>query len=301
MTDDTGSSSGDGATTVGAAEAAGDVGGAECSSSDAPIGLAWAAGLALITAGLLRSRRGAGLALLLAAVLGAWPPTALAQDDDSDDDPAEEQRREAERLERQDANPFVADLTPAWGNVEIRYGPMTFTDTNITDAYGSNNNVLHIEAGVQILQFLEIDAGTGLYTTQGVALTALGEETTRTTELTFFPFTLGGTLRAHILDEQPLVPYVSAGLDMFVWNEIDTSSEPNKVLVDGVKFGWHWAVGGQVLLDFLDPGRASLLEAQTGINDTWLTVDYRTQEVGGGAERLDFSAEVLTVGLKFDF
>ena len=50
-----------------------------------------------------------------------------------------------------------------------------------------------------------------------------------------------------------------------------------------------------------------LLEASTGINDTYLTFEYRQQsiekgsDVEDGADQLSFSGRMVTAGLKFDF
>ena len=74
----------------------------------------------------------------------------------------------------------------------------------------------------------------------------------------------------------------------------------DKDVLNGSQFGTHWAVGGQILLDIFDRDRASLLEAQTGINDSWLVVEYRQQQLAGEGG-FDFSGTLLSAGLKFDF
>ena len=87
-----------------------------------------------------------------------------------------------------------------------------------------------------------------------------------------------------------------------------------KTSVDGVKFGWHFGVGGNFLLDFIAPERASQLEEVTGVNDTYITFEWRRQfiepeyagfsfdgEQDSSHRGFDFSGDVFTIGLKLDF
>ncbi len=129
--------------------------------------------------------------------------------------------------------------------------------------------------------------------------------------LTWWPLALDATFRAHFVDEQPVVPFVRYGWDYVLWSEKhDVGTE--KETVQGGKFGTHFALGGNVLLDVFQPGRASFLETQTGINDTWITIEWRRQRVdarnapwGGrlanAQNALDFSGDAFTVGLKLDW
>jgi hypothetical protein len=115
--------------------------------------------------------------------------------------------------------------------------------------------------------------------------------------------------RLQILDEQLIVPDIRAGLDYLVWNELDDNFAGGKDKVHGAKVGTHWAIGGGLLLDAFAPRRASLLEAQTGVNDTFLQVEWRKMYIDdrtapwktGAGEGLVFSGTEFTVGLKLDF
>ena len=60
-------------------------------------------------------------------------------------------------------------------------------------------------------------------------------------------------------------------------------------------------MGGNLLLDTFAPGRASLLEAQSGINDTYVVFEFRSQDIGEAREELSFKGTSYTVGLKFDY
>ena len=130
---------------------------------------------------------------------------------------------------------------------------------------------------------------------------------TQKTVLNWIPLSVGVTGRLHFVDEQVLVPYASYGRDWIVWSEKTEISEGVMEGVSGVKYGWHWAAGLSIMLDIFDFSRASLLEATYGINDTYLTIEYREQtidkgsQVSDGEDQLSFSGRMITAGLKFDF
>ena len=95
-----------------------------------------------------------------------------------------------------------------------------------------------------------------------------------------------------------------------LWSEKSDNTSGTKDTIRGSKFGTHYALGLQLLLDTLQPRRASLLEAQSGINDAWLVLEWRRQRVDGrgtpweGASEapgLQFDGDAITVGLKLDY
>jgi hypothetical protein len=122
--------------------------------------------------------------------------------------------------------------------------------------------------------------------------------------MTWLPLSAGITLRAHIIDEQPVVPFGSFGFDYVFFRENTVDSENQPVLTSrttGSKSGYHWSAGINILLDLLAPTRAGRLEAATGINDTWLTLAYRDQRVGPNKGGFDFSGWSIFLGLKVDY
>lgn len=200
------------------------------------------------------------------------------------------------------------DDTEAHFNVELRYGSVKLEDEGLQQTYGTNgHDIFEVEFGPQFFQVAEIDLGLGYYRDTAVTTDADGNASGEETRFTMLPISLDLTLRAHILDEQPLVPFVRAGLDYSLWREawvVGESKEVNR----GAKAGWHWGVGGQLLLDTFARRRASRLEANTGINDTWLTVEYRavTMEPGeflffDNSAGTSFSHTELMVGIKLDY
>lgn len=197
---------------------------------------------------------------------------------------------------------FGPDTTPAWANFEARYGMVTLSDPNLTDAFGANdNNMLRIELGAQVYRYLEFDIGVGFLQEIDFKRTATGAKSDERQMITWVPLSASATARAHFFDEQPLVPYAKIGLDLVPWDIQTDNTTGGKDKLHGTKWGWHWGVGGNLLLDWIAPKRASQLEATTGINDTYFTVDYRVQRVGAGAQGFDFSASEVTFGLKVDY
>lgn len=278
-----------------ASELVGEEGGPACSAAGArgSSAIVW---LALAGAAALRRRSRALGVVLLGITVGSE-----AQAD-------EERTRGLARFDR--------DISPAWVSFEVRHDFQHFgfkeassndqlsTWKTLQDAYNPWVSVLRLEVGPQIFRVAEIDFGLGFMTRKGSTLDGDGTASSEVARLQWFPLSLGGTLRAHILDEQPVVPYVGAGIDWVFYREdqLDTDGAFAKgSRLTGAKNGWHWFVGGNILLDTFDRRRAGQLEALTGINDTWLTLEYRSQRVGYGGPGFDFSGWAFGIGLKMDY
>jgi hypothetical protein len=243
-------------------------------------------GLALIglaSMGLVR-RRSAVVASALCLAIGLGSTAARAQDD---------------------VPPILSkDSTPAWASFEAGYEFLVVSQTGLRDVYGPMFGNVRLEAGPQFFRVLELDLGVGILTKKGNTLDDSGAESTEVAKMTWVPLSLGATARIHILDEQPVVPYVSAGLDwvFFRENALDAEGVADKsTRITGSKNGWHWGVGANILLDLFAPARAGRLEAITGINDTWLVVGYKQQRVGPNDGGFDFSGWAMTVGVKVDY
>lgn len=212
------------------------------------------------------------------------------------------------------------DTTPQRGDFELRYGVLNYRpiplpnggeDVNpIETVYNRNpHNILQIEFGPQIGRFVEFDLGIGFSQELSTSIAEGGAASTQKTMLTWWPLTADASLRAHIVDEQIFVPAVRYGFDYLLWGELTDNASGGKDRVTGAKIGHHYAFSGQILLDVLSKGRASMLEAQSGINDTYLVIEWRRQNVDqrrypwGAPVKygLDFTASLFTVGFKFDY
>ena len=255
----------------------------------APASAVLALGGLLALAG--RRRRGHAVALGLAGLAGlGLAPEAHAQDAVSDE-------------------PGLLDREALRGTFAVRYGPVSFTNKDVTAVLGeSENQVLWFEFGPRLfpkkLQQLDLTVGIGRLREPGKLVNIQGASSGEESKMRAFPVAADLTLRGKIgaWENQPLVPYVTGGLDYWLWSEdTNVNGDPaDDGIVSGGKAGYHWAVGGNVLLDIFDRDRASLLRARTGIDDTWLTVEYRDQTIGDG-EGFDFNGTVIGVGLKVDY
>ncbi len=118
----------------------------------------------------------------------------------------------------------------------------------------------------------------------------------------WLPLSADITGRLHLFDEQPIVPFARFGVDYVFWRESKLDTDLSALSkTNGAKAGTHWGVGGNLLLDLFAPNRASKLESQSGINDTWLTVEYRSQTIGAQSTGLQLSGWSLTAGIKVDY
>jgi hypothetical protein len=122
--------------------------------------------------------------------------------------------------------------------------------------------------------------------------------------ITAWPFTASLGARLDFVNDQFLVPVAGIGLDYWLWRENwyvgDTVGGDSSLA--GGELGWHWGAGVNLLLDNLDKRHASALESYTGIDDTWLVIEWRTQRFGqwGGDGVSLFDGNMVTFGVKVD-
>ena len=260
--------------TIGAAELAGETGG-YC-GTPTPWGLAALGFAGLLIAG---RRRGATAALLILALAS---PRAVAAVEET-------------------------EHPRAYASFELRYGPFFPSSTAVTSVYGeTGHGVLWLEGGANITRFAELDLGVGFYQELNtkVSITDITYHSSEHTMLTAWPLAGGLTLRLDVLHEQLLVPTARVGMEYWLWREnwyvnpdVGGDSE-----MSGGELGWHYGFGANLLLDRFDPRRASWLATSSGIDDTYLVVDWRTQSLGQwGEDGMSlFDGSMITIGLKLD-
>ncbi|MFH1466263.1 MAG: MXAN_2562 family outer membrane beta-barrel protein [Pseudomonadota bacterium] len=257
--------------TVGAAGLAGEQGG-YCGTN-----ARWGLG-ALALAGLLGLRR-RRLAVVAVAALAVAPSALAARD-------REHPRQHA--------------------NVELRFGPYFPSSEAMQTVYGDNGRgLLQLEGGAKITRFFEADLGAGFYQDLGTLVSVDDHaHSAEHTMITAWPFTASLGARLHFINDQFLVPTAEIGLDYWLWRENwyvnDTVGGDSSV--SGGELGWHWGAGVNLLLDNLDKRHAAALESHTGIHDTYLVIDWRTQTLGqwrGDGTSL-FDGSMVTFGIKVD-
>ncbi len=185
------------------------------------------------------------------------------------------------------------------GNFQFRYGLFDMDDPNINKVMGDTpNEVLWLEVGPHLLPQVEVTAGMGWFQEIGNAVLSSGGTSDDNVMITALPFNLNLNLRADFAKNQVIVPAVGASFEVWPWKQ-----EPYRgsSKISGMKTGWSWNAGVQLLLDRVDPRAASKLRVRTGIEDTYLTISYRAQEIGNASEGLVYSGSVIGFGLKLDY
>lgn len=105
--------------------------------------------------------------------------------------------------------------------------------------------------------------------------------------------------RADLFKNQPVVPFGEFGYDFYYFTE-DSATGGHSF--SGGKDGYHYGGGLQILLDILDKESAGAMDADYGINNTFLTFEYRISKVNDfGKGVWDFSSKTWFAGLMFEF
>ena len=105
----------------------------------------------------------------------------------------------------------------------------------------------------------------------------------------------------------PVVPYGKVGLSYTLWQITDANGDVARS-DDGRKGrggtpGWQAAGGVALLLDFIDPGSARALDADTGVNHTYLFAEIGRYEASGLGRKnaLHVGDTTWVAGLMFEF
>lgn len=99
------------------------------------------------------------------------------------------------------------------------------------------------------------------------------------TSLRVAPLGIGLTWRADFLARfVPLVPYAKVGVDYALWSAGD--GDGNTVASGGTA-GWHAGAGIALMLDAIDPASAQSLDQDTGVNHTYVFVEWIDTRLDG--------------------
>lgn len=207
--------------------------------------------------------------------------------------------------------------------VELRFGPyLPEIDSEFPGAekppyqsyFGDNANVMfQLEVDYQFTHVFgsaAVGVQAGYFTKSGAAKNLAGEESGDSTRLLIVPLAVQLVYR---MDEAalrlgiPLVPYVKAGLSYSMWRITDANgdtarSETGQAGKGGTP-GWQAAAGIALLLDFIDPASARALDAETGVNHTYVFGEVARYEASGlgSKKKLHLGDSTWVVGLMFEF
>jgi hypothetical protein len=137
-----------------------------------------------------------------------------------------------------------------------------------------------------------------------------------TTGIDIIPLAIEGVYRFDYFTRYriPFVPYFKIGLAYYVWwiesgggfFSIANYTDPVTMKKDtgfGGSFGWTMHPGGAFLLDVIDPNASRVMDAELGINHTYLFCEFSYADITGfGASgKMDLSDTTLNAGLSFQF
>ncbi len=160
---------------------------------------------------------------------------------------------------------------------------------------------------------LGVGGDIGLFYNSGKALLEDGTKSGDSTSLIVIPIGVKVVYRFDWLQEEfsiPLTPYGKAGLVYNFWwitdgdGSIATWGEGSSGgKARGGTYGYEFALGLSLLLDFFDPESAGNLERETGINNSYIFVEWtwnRSDNFGADdALRLGGSTWMFGLGLEF--
>ena len=205
---------------------------------------------------------------------------------------------------------------------EVRFGPYkpSVDDefngaTPFEDTFGSSNRyLLGFELDWQALRIPKFGTfGPGIgwgYTkfTANAFLTGQGgERSEQKTTFEVMPMYLVGVLRVDVLARDtfiPLVPYAKLGLGYALWWSGD--GDDGSTGADGqsgkdASYGWQYALGGMLLLDFLDPSAAADMDAGVGVNNSYFFMEWYVSHLDGfGGNQLNAGTNTWMLGLALE-
>ena len=208
----------------------------------------------------------------------------------------------------QAAPKFHSDESRKIATTSINFGGAFFDDPNIQDIYGGAgmffpNLTFGLLPWTKFVH-VEIDVGLSFIQFQGAQVfVSGGGSSADKVQMTVLPITVDLLVGIDIVDEQPVVPYGGFGLNYTLFREESLISSAEW---SGDKLGFSAFFGGAFLLDVIEVTRSRTLDATTGINDVYLTVegryrDVKTQIRDGTVytDGLSFSGWSIMAGIKF--
>jgi len=183
--------------------------------------------------------------------------------------------------------------------------------TPFADVFGNKNRLL-TQLAIQRLVFQDFgslgigfNGGYSRFTGQGF-LEDTDERAPDDTSLTIVPLTAFLAYRFDLpanLWDVPLVPYGKVGFGGWLfWINDALGETAGDGEAQGVRWGWSWSAGLNLVLDFFDPRLAGDFDRSFGVNNTSIYVDYTKVNVDDfGGKGFNFSDEIWSGGIAFEF
>ena len=206
--------------------------------------------------------------------------------------------------------------------VEVRLGPYP---PNVDDEFSGATPYRDVfEDSTRIMiggefdwQALRIEPVGSLGPGAGVGITWMGARTEftdgsglseETTSLTIVPAWAVAVLRVDALARQtpvPLVPYGKAGLASALWwvKDGDSTADYEGVIGKGRSDGWMLALGLMLDLGFIDLSAARQMDAESGINHSYLFAELMSLRLDGfgSGNTMEVGSDTWLAGIAFEF
>lgn len=159
-----------------------------------------------------------------------------------------------------------------WFSAEMGMGALQLEGDVASEVYGDDYEpAVHGRVGVLLFSILDLGLSADFAQIEARRLGAdNGGESAEITRLTLVPLTATAIVRLDFFPNQPIVPYAGAGYAYLVWSERNPIEDDQ---IDGDKQGISMLGGVQILLDWMEPSRASDLDSWWGVNDTFLVLE----------------------------
>lgn len=201
--------------------------------------------------------------------------------------------------------PPASDLSPQNFAIELRFGRyLPKVDDGVEspvfeDFFGDTNRyMLGFEVDWQFLRApyigtLGVGAGWGYTAMTGPnhpppeSAPPEDQPISQNSRLSIMPMHAVGVLRVDVLAKQvgvPLVPYGKLGLGYALWwvnDGVGTARNAQGTAGKDSSFGTHAALGGMLLLDTFDPVSARSMDAEAGINNSYLFFEWVWSDFDG--------------------
>ena len=141
-------------------------------------------------------------------------------------------------------------------------------------------------------------------------LVSTGERSAQATSLTILPMDLVGVLRVDALADNtpiPIVPYAKLGLGYALWWSVDGDQVAEDDAANGARgedmsYGYTWALGAMLRLDFLDVDEAATTRASSGIDHSYAFIEWHSSHLDafGSNETMDVGNDAIVFGLALE-
>jgi hypothetical protein len=146
------------------------------------------------------------------------------------------------------------------------------------------------------------------FTADALLADGSGNRSAQTTSLEIMPMYLVGVLRVDVLAREtaiPFVPYAKLGVGYALWWSSDgdgASHADDGTVGRDASYGYQYALGGMLLLDFMDPGAAVQMDNASGVNNSYFFIEWYVSQLDGfgSGDQMQVGTNTWMLGLAFE-